>query len=968
MVTHTPMIVMVHMGQDDFEAIHDYVQNISTKHYNNLKLIHMNAQSILDDSKQAEFIDIFSYSGIDIIIVSETWLKNDMEIILPGFKSFYMNRNKEKRGGGVAVFIKSCYPAKVIATSQGDIDKPEYLMLEALVGSDKILIAGIYRPPKIGYLNAFQDDIYHYSVNYKYTFVGGDINARFGSGSDETKIISDSLSLCNLTSVPYQATFHAKGCDSNLDVICSNCPENLIDFGQRSAPGFSAHDIIYAVYDLSVSKDTPKPIYYRDLKHVNSEKLLNDVENVNWWLVYDKPDVDSKLETFNNLMIELMDKHAPLKIFVPTKSSQPWMSKYIKSLMRNRDKLWKKQRSTGCALDNENYRVARNKVKQEIRNAKCRFFHDKFKLSSDTKSVWSTVRSLGIKSTSSQSEPVVPVDALNKHYASVSSVRYPMEISMLIEDCKKNTTDRDINDKFHFNYVLPEDIVNAVTSIKSNAKGFDNIPVSFIKLCLSALLPVLDHLFNFSLQNGIFPTLWKMANILPIVKVKNPKEAKDYRPISILCVLGKALEKIVHKQVSDYLSNNQLFAEYQSGFRKNHSTVTALLKVTDDIRAAMDQRLMTLLVLLDLSKAFDCVHHELLLTKLKYLGFSDNTLNWFLSYLSHRCHRVLVNEDLYSSWENITTGVPQGSVLGPLLFIIYMFDLSKSITHCFHHSYADDLQLYIHFPVNQFKTYLERSQSDVIGVIQYCKGHNLTMNLSKTQVIIIGTQRYLTQLHETPIPSFIVDGFEVLYSSSVNNLGVLFDPTLSWNDHCISVAKKVFGVLAQLKRNFSYIPSSIRKILVSALVFPLIDYASELFTDMSVVNNLRLQKLQNTCIRFITGAKKCEHVTPYYKELGILKIKERRSLAVSMLMWKVVKDQQPKYLFKSYVFTSSSNLRSTRSNKSMIQVPNHRLEKYHFSFHVQSIKCWNTFKLYDLVQKSPTTVKYHVSKILFSAM
>ena len=661
-------------------------------------------------------------------------------------------------------------------------------------------------------------------------------------------------------------------------------------------------------------------------------------------IVYEESDIDAKLGKFNGVINELMDKHAPLVTVTLKQSSQPWITKDIRKLMKKRDRLRSKYLRTNYPDDHECFRVLRNKIKQMIRSAKAKFMYSKL-ASNNSKTIWSTVRSLNIAPSSQQSNPVVSVDDLNKHYASVASVKYPDEVSECIGRYIDITENKEINDKFHFKYVLPQDIVNAITSIKSNSKGADLIPVAFLKLCVPALLPVLDHLFNFSLQNSSFPRVWKMANILPIPKVKNPQQAKDYRPVSILCVLGKALEKIVHKQVCEYLHDKELFPEFQSGFRQGHSTATGLLKVTDDIRGAMDRRLMTLLVLLDLSKAFDCVHHDLLLTKLKYFGFSDAVVGWFSSYLLNRSHRVFISDDLFSEWADIVTGVPQGSVLGPLLFLLYLIDLPQVLHYCLHHAYADDLELYIHFSLDSFDEHLQHMLTDIAGAIGYCNSHNLLLNVDKTQAIIIGTQRYLTKLNELGMSPLRINDCVIPYSSSVNNLGVIFDPTLNWNEHCIFVAQKVFGILAQLRRSFSFIPPNIRKLLVSSLIFPVFDYASVVFTDMSAGNNLKLQRLQNACIRFISGIKVYDHVTPVYKSLDLLKIEERRTLAVAMLVWKIVKTQLPYYLFHSYVFTSSSNARTTRSSKQMMQIPNHRLVKYNKSFHVQSAKIWNEFKL-----------------------
>ena len=290
-------------------ALYEYLQNICRVNNSKLKIVHLNAQSLQDTSHAAEFIDIFSQCDIDIITVSETWLKDSIKINLPNYNSYYINRTN-RNGGGVAIFIKSCYTAKVLSTSVGEFDKPEYILLEVLIGADKILLASIYRKPKAGYLDVFQEELYRYMSDYKYVFLCGDLNARFGSGSDETKIITDMLSMSNLHRVHYGPTYHTATCHSNLDVISSNCPELLIDYGQKPATGFSVHDLIYAVYDLSVPHNRKQSVSFRNFKNVVVENLLADIESSNWEEVYQAGDIDIKLKHFNDIIMKLMDKHA----------------------------------------------------------------------------------------------------------------------------------------------------------------------------------------------------------------------------------------------------------------------------------------------------------------------------------------------------------------------------------------------------------------------------------------------------------------------------------------------------------------------------------------------------------------------------------------------------------------------------------------------------------------------------------
>jgi len=756
-----------------------------------------------------------------------------------------------------------------------------------------------------------------------------------------------------LSCIPFEATFHTKTCDSVLDVICSNCPEKLLTFGQTPASGFSEHDLIFACFDLLTPRFSKQTITYRNFTNINVENLLTDLEEVEWREVYNEKDIDGKVEKFNVILNALMEKHAPIKSKKCKQTSAPWVNNDIRKLCRKRNRLRKRYITKKRPEDLVKFRSVRNRVKQMIRSAKTRYFYAKFQEANDSKALWNTIRSLNVsKSSNKLSDPIINVDELNKHYASVSSVRNERLINSTIIQYGEKIQNEHKTEKFYFKYVLPDLIIKAIYSIKSQAVGVDGINIVFVKMCLPALLPVFDHLFNFSLQNGCFPSIWKQANIIPIPKVKDPKVCKDYRPVSILCLLGKVLEKIVHIQVTEYLNDHDLYASNQSGYRKGHSTITALLKVTDDIREAIDKRLLSFLVLLDLSKAFDCVHHDLLCAKLKYLGFSDSAVTWFNSYLSYRCHRVYVSPNKISEWAEIATGVPQGSVLGPLLFLIYLFDLPEVLESCSYVMYADDIQLYLHFSLSNFTSYLYKLIRDIERVICFCEQHNLLLNVSKTQAIILGTQRFLSMLTGMSLPSLTVNNCVIPFKTSANNLGVIFDTTLSWSEQCTLTAQKVLGILAQLRRSFSFIPPNIRRILIMSLVMPHLDYASVLFTDITDCNNLKLQRLQNACVRFITGASRYEHITPYYTDLGLMKLDQRRIVLIAVLVYKIITTRTPFYLFEKYQFTSSTNMCATRSSKLRLQIPVHRTEKFHLSFFVQSSTIWNELRLFEHVGKS----------------
>ncbi|KAK3909441.1 RNA-directed DNA polymerase from mobile element jockey [Frankliniella fusca] len=512
-------------------ALQDYIKNINTEQPNKLKIVHLNTQSLRDTAHQSEFIDTFSNCGIDIIVTSETWFKNtDQALLLPGYKTFNVNRS-DKQGGGVAVFVKSTYVVKVLSTSNGESAKPDYIVLDILVGPNKILFSAMYRKPKGGFVSNFIYDFYKFSTGYKYSFLVGDLNAGFGRGGDDALVVPEMLNLCNLQAVPHQATYHTSNCNSILDVISSNCPEQLLTYGQTPAAGFSAHDCIFAIFDLSVPSHVKQKITFRNFKRICVESLLVDVEQAPWSQVYKESSIDNKVNEFNMILEGLMDQHAPEQNKLMKENYAPWMSNDIRRLLKERDKLRRKYNSTKCPVDFEKFRTVRNKVKQNIRNAKTKYYYDKFSEGKDSRSLWNAIRSLNIgKTTSPISDLTVNVNKLNEHYASVSTVRSEAIINETILNYGRKGKPANI-EKFYFKYVSPQDIIKAILSVKSNAIGTDGVSIKFVVLCLPALLPVLDHLFNFSLQHGIFPSKWKDANITPIPKLKNPVQCKDYRPL-----------------------------------------------------------------------------------------------------------------------------------------------------------------------------------------------------------------------------------------------------------------------------------------------------------------------------------------------------------------------------------------------------------------------------------------------------
>lgn len=914
----------------------DKLKQVSDKYKSKLKVVHINAQSLNNSGHYCEFTDAFSNSEIDIIAVSETFFQENSRTELPNYKIFNINR-VGRSGGGVALYVKHNLKASLLSKSNGESGEPEYVIIEVKFGNETLLVSCVYRPPKIGYLETFLDEMYYLLPNFNYSIICGDFNARFGSGSYESKLVKELFEKCDHTCIPYEATFHTEHCDSMLDVIASNFNEKIIEYGQCAAPAFSNHDLIYVVANFSIPPAKKKLIKYRDFKNIDEVALLEDANNAPWHEVYDCSDIDSKVEKFNDIFLELIDKHAPVKTFSAKNNASPWMNNEIRRLIDLRDKSRDKFLKSKATQDFGVYKSLRNKTKQEIRNAKIRYYHEIFKDNQSPNKMWANIRSLGIgKAKLNVNDfPVTPND-LNNHYLNVSKI----ENQSLAEETElMYSSDYDFNKAFHFKFVTALEIKNIIVGIKSNAVGVDGVSIKFLKLILDVVMYVLEHIFNYCLQSSVFPSVWKCANVLPLPKVSNPTKCADFRPVSILCILSKALEKVVHDQLYEYAMQNNLFNPHQSGFRKGHSTVTALLKIADDIRKAIDERKLTLLVLLDFSKAFDRVNHNLLLVKLKKLGCSISVVNWFKQYLSNRKQRVMSGDDFVSDWNFVETGVPQGSVLGPLLFVLYLFDISSVLVHTKCHLYADDTQIYTNFHIDNVSDAVKLVNDDLCNLVTYVSSHNLYLNVAKTQPIIIGSGQYINRLKVTDVPQIVINDISVPYCEEVTNLGVIFDSTLSWRQHSTNVIRKVFSSLAQARRSFDCLPTSVRIRIVQCLILPQIDYGSLLFTDMSKTLLSKLQKAENACIRFCTNASRFEHITPYYVKLGLLKLVDRRVVFNASLVWKVIKKNQPEYLREMFKFSARHCDR--------LVIPQHRTSKYSDSFCVTSCRIYNDYHIHN---------------------
>ena len=471
----------------------------------------------------------------------------------------------------------------------------------------------------------------------------------------------------------------------------------------------------------------------------------------------------------------------------------------------------------------------------------------------------------------------------------------------------------------------------------AKATGIDNISGKILKVAALAISPSLTYIINHAIISCCFPDDWKVARVLPFHK-KGPRNLPDnYRPISILPAISKIIERILYDQLYDYLSANDILCERQFGFRRLHSTASALLDGTNSWYLNMDRKMFNLVVFLDLKKAFDTVNHEILLRKMEIYGVTGNALNLMKSYLTDRKQICQLNG--VSSTENqIGCGIPQGSILGPLFFLLYINDLPECLRQTTPRLFADDTNL-----TATGKT-VEEAERAMNGDLEYVKNwllaNKLSLNVAKTEFLLIGSHYNIRTITAQPNIGIGHNSLKQVTHSKV--LGVEIDQFLSWDKHVDSIAKKLTSGIGAIRRIRVFVDRETLVAIHNAIVQPHFNYCSEVWDTLGEGLSKRLQKLQNRSARIIT---QMSNETPHQealKALGWETLEIQRTKAKAKYMFRRVNGMAPACLTDLFTRKQDVTNYSLRGSSTSLQLPLPKTESGKKSFSYDGAKVWNS--------------------------
>ena len=456
------------------------------------------------------------------------------------------------------------------------------------------------------------------------------------------------------------------------------------------------------------------------------------------------------------------------------------------------------------------------------------------------------------------------------------------------------------------------EIKKYVKSLRDSSAGCDGISAKSIKLIMSSITKPIVHLVNLSLQEGVFPNELKIARVIPIYKSNDPMIFGHYRPVSVLPVLSKVFEKAMYSRMLSFLYKHELLYKHQYGFKQNHSTYMALIILLDKLSTALENGDYTLGIFLDFSKAFDTIDHCILLKKLEMYGIRGTAHKWLSSYLSNRFQYVEYN-DARSLPKEIICGVPQGSILGPLLFLIYINDLATVAPKLFSLMFADDSNLFLQG--KDLKVMQQTLNDELDKVSTWLKINKLSLNIDKTHFMLFCGRRSVTE-----DISIKIDGISIQRVSSTKFLGVTIDELLSWKEHICNISKKVSRALGIINKVKCILNKSTLLSLYYTLVYPYMTYCNHVWGNACQNYVYKLVKLQKKAIRIITASKYNAHTSELFSELKCLTFGQIHTYQMGVFMYRYVNMELPDIFDYMFVFNAEVHQYPTRGSN-LLHVP-----------------------------------------------
>ena len=913
---------------------------------------HLNINSI--PNKFTGIMDLVK-NNLDIFLISETKIDNsfpDAQFYCEGYSSPHRRDRVKGGGGGLIMYVNEDIPSRLLKEHHAP-DDIEVICVEINLRKEKWVIIGIYRPPSMNdtyFLDNLSRITDFYSCKYDKVIIMGDFNQEPSEEGIET--FCNCHSLYNL--VRENTCF--KGPPKCYDLILTNAKHNFQNTVALTSGFSDFHKMTITILKTTFVKADPIKINYRNYKNYDpidfryelNEKLNCDNNSV------------INYNTFQRIFCEILDKHAPIKKKTLRANNSPFMTKSLRKMMMNRSRCKNAFYKNKTAQNWEKYRKLRNDVVKLTKKVKREYFEN-LNLNSitDNKNVWKSVKP-NFTNKNRKNDKIILVEngeiisknkktaeIMNNYFVNITKeLNIPEEsrvdvdflftdpIDGIIQTYSKHPSILKIKENvnvgmnFNFNEINQSQIETEIISLNSKkSTGADTIPPKVLKDSVHTVKSPMTQLFNNMIGINHFPSDLKYANVTPLFKKDDNTNKENYRPVSILPSISKVFERLLFHQITSYVTD--VLSPYLCGFRKGYSTQHALLRLLDQLNKNLDKKGKVGLLLMDLSKAFDCISHDLLLAKLHAYGFNKSSLKLLYSYLKDRHQRVHINGE-YSTWKEIISGVPQGSVLGPLLFNIFINDIFFFVKNSDIHNYADDNTLSV--ANTDIDIIISKLETDVNILDIWFKSNGLLLNEKKCQFMIIEPFS-ATRCNAKKIK---INGKDLEESKQSKLLGISLDNNINMRDHIKSICNQAGRKLNALARISHYLDEHKRKILMNAFITSQFNYCPIIWMFCQRKSNNLINRIHERALRIAFNDYTSDFESLLRKDDSVT-IHQRNIQTLSLEIYKTMHEFNP--AFMKDIFSHGKHDYTTRNE--YLSHPNPRTVTYGLeSFGYKATQIW----------------------------
>ena len=905
----------------------------------------LNVRGLLN--KYDQTVKLINDNDLDVFGMCETFLDHNVEYNEFAFHGYnVVCKHRNRHGGGVLLYVKESLRFEVIEMNV--CENVESVWINLKCNSESIAIGVIYRPPSANaaYYNSMLDQLDYVNAHYDKVIVMGDLNFNYKFDCElRSNPVFHIETMYNMKQLVTQPTRVTLSTSTLLDVILSNISECHTKTGVYET-NISDHYMVYTVLNYEKTKSEYNVVRFRNYKSFNVSVFIDElkscsaINDIGW----SSNMLDSKWNEFKENFIAISNKHAPVVTRRLKRRNNPWVTSEIVKLMYERDYVKKLAVKNNDADLWNRFRQLRNTVTRLLKENKRKYASEKLnECSGNSSKMWKTLKNLTGKDLKKPTPSNLSAEQFIDFFSSigettVAGIQTNSPDDNLYWKCQKSIYN------FELDKASNENVSKSLASI-GNDSAMDVLEFDgkLLYLARDIICPIICKFIDASIASKYVLKDWKISRITPVYKGKGSMEdLGNYRPISVISHIGKVIEKEIQKQIMNHLDKYQLITPDQSAFLKKHNTQTSLHRVVDDLLWNTNDGLITGICSLDIKKCFDTINHKILLKKLTMYGFSEDVLAWFTSYLSSRGAKVYCRNE-YSDIKTTNIGVPQGSVLGPTLFLLYVNDINNYLGNAVCNLYADDVLIYC--SGENVSIVNDKLQNSLSLIKEWYDKNRLVVNASKSSTMMVTTRQREASLSDNMELFLGEDKLQDV--ECCDYLGLKIDKNLSWNKYVNSLCNQLCSKIWVLSRLRKFLPFNSLVQIYKSYIQPKIDYAITVWGYSNENNMDKIQRMQNRAVRAIYNNYDYVNVRgiELVSIMNVMNVRQRRDYFMSLLVFKCLHGLAPEYLCNEIIMAIEVAERIGRNvNENDLYVPNVNMNCTKNAFSYRGPVTWNNLE------------------------